>query len=154
MHMPVVVLLPSANIQTKYVKCRPGHIRMGCNKHLASSVPVLHKAVNTRDLSWWQGQTLTCAWAHAAVHLDLQLQSHISAAVQRLNLVSAHCLASATPPLPSVILRLAEIMLMLFCTLNVCKVQFLTSWKCGCTVLKDWSVQGLATTCCDQLQIK
>jgi len=47
MHMPVVVLLPSANIQTKYVKCRPGHIHMGCNKHLVSSVPVLHKAVNT-----------------------------------------------------------------------------------------------------------
>lgn len=56
--MPVVVLLPSANIQTKYVKCKPGHIHTGCKKHLVSSVPVLHKAVNTGDLSWWHGQTL------------------------------------------------------------------------------------------------
>jgi hypothetical protein len=56
MHMPVVVLLPSANIQTQYVKCRPGHIHRGCNKHLVSLV--FHKAVNTGDLSWWQGQTL------------------------------------------------------------------------------------------------
>jgi len=39
------------------------------------------------------------SWAHAAVHLDIQLQSHISAAVQKLQLVSAHYLASATPPL-------------------------------------------------------
>jgi hypothetical protein len=38
-------------------------------------------------------------WAHAAVHLDKQLQLHISAAVQKLQLVNAHYSASATPPL-------------------------------------------------------
>jgi hypothetical protein len=57
-HMPVVVLLPSANAQTQYVKYGPGYNHRGCNKHLVSSVPVLQKAANTRDPSWWQSQTM------------------------------------------------------------------------------------------------
>jgi hypothetical protein len=64
------------------------------------------------------------------------------------------CHSSITILATSAILLLAKITLMLFCTPKVCKVQFLMSCKCGCTVLKDGSVQGLATTCCGQLQIK
>jgi hypothetical protein len=137
----VVVVLPSANIQTQYVKCRPGHIHRGYNKHLVSSVPVLHKAVNTGYLSWWQGQTLiwclvscSCASRHTAsvTHFCCSAET-VFGQCPLLGL----CHSSITILATSVILLLAEIMLMQFCTLNVCKVQFLMSCKCGCTVLKD-----------------
>jgi len=127
-------------------------------QHLVSLVPVLHEAVNTGDLSWWQGQTLilclgscSCASRHtaSATHFCRSAETAFGQC-QLLGL----CHSSITILATSVILLLAEITLMLFCTLNVCKVQFLTSCKCGCIVLKDGSMQGLATTCCGQLQIK